>query len=292
MDKNLVKYFLDKICKPIIHTYKFNLYGFEDGYEKVEAFNFGYLPFYSEKELKITVDILDDNSPLKANEMRKSTNYVTIHNTGMAHPSATAKGLNEYIHTTTRVASWHFSVDDNEAYQELKVDEVGWHAGDGSHKFGDRYFNKTYNSWCIGGGNENSVAIEMCEYKGCNFNKVMRNTAKLVSDLLIKYDLTPACVRQHNDFSGKNCPQVIREANRWEEMLELIDIEYLKKTLLKDYTFEFVSLNKDIMDDNGNVLNSSKDNRKINYKVIVKYGNESLSIDYKSIIEGMNYEED
>ena len=145
----------------------------------------------------------------------------------MAHQQQSAQGLNEYIHTTDRIASWHFSVDDKEAYQELKLGEVGWHAGDGSYSYGDYYYNEDYKYWSIGGGNNNSIGIEMCVYSGCDFNMVMRNTAKLVSKLLIQYNLTPSDVRQHHDFSGKNCPQVIREAGRWAEMIELISFRIL-----------------------------------------------------------------
>ena len=275
--------FLDRINVKDVKNQTFYLYGCEEGYYTVKTSNYGYLPFYNNDELKVTEDILPDDSPLKANSPRTSTNYVTIHNTGMAHPTATAKGLNEYIHTTDRVASWHFSVDDKEAYQELKLGEIGWHAGDGSHYYGDYWFNSGV--WCIGGGNRNSVGLETCVYSGVDYNMVMRNTAKLVSKLLVYYNLSTSDVRQHYDFSGKDCPQVLRQAGRWAEQLELIELEYFARTQLKGVVFEFKSLSPEIMDDMGRVFSTRpKAATKVSYQVSVTYNNETKVYNYESTL--------
>ena len=277
-----IENFLERINKKEIKTQTYYLYGWEEGYQYVLTKNIGYLPFYIMDELTVNVDILPDNSPLKANRMRSSTKYITLHNTGMAHPTATAQGLNEYIHTTDRIASWHFSVDDKEAYQELKLGEVGWHAGDGSYSYGDYYYNEDYKYWSIGGGNNNSIGIEMCVYSGCDFNMVMRNTAKLVSKLLIQYNLTPSDVRQHHDFSGKNCPQVIREAGRWAEMIELISLEYFVRTNLKDTKIKFESLSPEYLDDQGRIIKNPNTLPTVNYKVIVELDGVEKEYTYSS----------
>ena len=274
--------FLEEINKKEIKTQSFYLYGWEPGYETVLTKNIGYLPFYLMEDVKVTVDILPDDSNLKANRMRTSTNYITLHNTGMAHPTATAKGLNEYIHTTDRVASWHYSIDDKEAYQELKLDEVGWHAGDGSTYYGDIYYNDSYKKWSIGGGNNNSVGIEMCVYEGVDFNMVMRNPAKIVGKLLLKYNLTPSDIRQHYDFAGKDCPQVIRTAGRWAEMIELISLEYYALTELKDVKFTFVSLTPEYLDNTGKIINNPNTEPMVEYKVICEYNGETKTFNYKS----------
>ncbi len=277
-----IESFLDKINVKEIKNQKFTLYGSELGYEYVPSQNIGYLPFYDEKEMEIIVDLLPDDSPLKPNTLRKETKYIVIHNTGMAHPSATAKGLNEYIHTTTRVASWHFSIDDKETYQQLGIDEVGWHAGDGSRTYLETW------SGGIGGGNQNGIGIESCVYEGVDFNKVMRRLAKLTAMLLIKYDLDIQAVKQHNDFSGKDCPQVIRHANRWEELLDLIRLEYFAQTELKDVHFEWISLNPEIMDNEGTVINHPGNETTINYKVKVTYQGETKEFTYQSKLLKLN----
>ena len=268
-----IEAFLNKINVKEIKNQAYFLYGYEEGYEKVPSENQGYLPFYNHLKMEIKQSLLPNDSKLKPNTKRKETKYITIHNTGMAHPSATAKGLADYIHTTDRIASWHFSIDDKETYQHLELDEVGWHAGDGGHTWNERYFNKTYNKECIGGGNLNSIGIESCVYQGVDFNMVLRRLAKLTAMLLIKYQLTLQDVKQHYDFSGKNCPQVIREANRWEEFLFLVDLELFAQKELQDVTFHWKSLSLDIMDDGGKVIHHPNKEVKINYQVEVEYNN-------------------
>ena len=229
-----IEAFLSRIALPQVQNQQFILYGWEseadgfDGdYRYVPSYNFGYLPFYTTENVKITEDIIPISHAGRPGTTRKSTNYITIHNTGMAHPQSTAEYLNKYIHTdTTREASWHFSVDDKEAYQHLPLTEVGWHAGDGSTQYGGYHYNDTYKKWCINGGNQNSVGLETCVYKGVDYNMTMRNTAKIVARLLIQFGLSTTQIRQHYDFAGKDCPQVLRHSGRWPEQLQLIELEY------------------------------------------------------------------
>lgn len=273
-----IESFLERINIKEIKNQKFYLFGCEPGYERVPTENIGYLPFYDEKEMEIKVDLLPDNSPLKPNKKRTVTKYIVIHNTGMAASTATAKGLNDYIHTTDRIASWHFSIDDKETYQELDLDEVGWHAGDGSYTYKD--------TWAggIGGGNLNGIGIESCVYQGVDFNKVLRRLAKLTAMLLIKYDLDMQCIKQHYDFSSKDCPQVIRHSERWNELLDMVRLEYFAQTELKGVSFEWISLNPDIMDNGGTIINHPGDETKVKYKVIVTYNGVSKEYEYESLL--------
>ena len=273
-----IESFLDKINVKEIKNQKFYLYGYEEGYQRVPTQNIGYLPFYDGEEMEIIVDLLPDDSPLKPNTLRKTTKYIVIHNTGMAHPSATAKGLNEYIHTTTRVASWHFSIDDKETYQHLELDEVGWHAGDGSRTYLETW------SGGIGGGNQNGIGIESCVYAGVDFNKVMRRLAKLTAMLMIQYDLNMQSIKQHYNFDSKDCPQVLRQSDRWNELLDLIRLEYFAQTQLQGVTFEWESLNPEIMDNEVTIINHPKVETEISYKVKVTYDGETREYTYKSTL--------
>ncbi len=273
-----IESFLDHINISEIKTQKFNLYGCEEGYYTVPTENIGYLPFYDEAEMVIIQDFLPRGSGLKPDRNRTSTQYIVVHNTGMAAPTATAKGLNDYIHTTDRVASWHFSIDDHETYQHVPLSEIAWHAGDGSHVFGEVW------EQGIGGGNQNGVAIETCVYSGIDFNKCMRRLAKLVAMLLIEYNLGIDRVKQHWDFSGKDCPQVIRHAERWNELLDLIRLEMFAQTELQGVHFEWISLSPDIMDDTGTVINHPGGEVEINYKVKVTYENETKEYTYTSTL--------
>ena len=280
-----IEYFINRIHKDEIKTQRFNLYGCEEGYYTVPTKNIGYLPFYTKDEIKINVDYLPNGTNLKPDRLRTSTYYITLHNTGMAHPTATAKGLNDYIHSTDRQASWHYAIDDHEAYNHVPIDEVTWHAGDGSHGVGEIWYSESYRFYGIGGGNNNSVSIEMCVYSGCDFNWVMRNTAKQVSWLLVKYHLNPSRIRQHYDYSGKDCPQVLRQSGRWPEMLELINIEYFARTELSDVTFVWKSLNPEIMDDTGTVINNPGVDTEISYQVEVTYNGETKVYTFTSLLK-------
>jgi N-acetylmuramoyl-L-alanine amidase CwlA len=206
----------------------------------------------------------------------------------MAAPSATAAGVNAYFHETDRVASWHFSLDDHEVYQEIPIDEVGWHAG--TSDVTDLTTGRYNNSVPIESGNEYGVSIESCVYKGVDFDMVMRNLAKLTAELLIKYNLKFSDIKQHYNFSGKDCPQVIRRANRWGELMDLIMIEYFAIKNLSDVSFEWISLSPTILDDKGRIINHNGNKQTVNYKVIVSYKNETREYEYSSVLQEINME--
>ena len=140
--------------------------------------------------------------------------YIVIHNTGNFSLSADAKAHRDYVKEDGCKVSWHYTVDDKRIYKHLPEEERAWHAGDGRD----------------GKGNTYGIGIEMCvnhETLGTTnpseyFYKTMDNTAQLVAELLYKYNLSIKAVKQHWHFSGKNCPQVIRENDLWEPFLENI----------------------------------------------------------------------
>ena len=255
------------------------------------TYNYGYIFFYTNTDLKVTEDIIPLSHAGRPGTTRKSTNYITIHNTGMAHPQSNAEYLNTYIHKdTTREASWHFSVDDKEAYQHLPLNEVGWHAGDGSSQYGGIHYNDTYNKWCINGGNQNSVGIENCVYKGVDYNLVMRNLAKLVAGLLVQYGLTTTDIRQHYDFAGKDCPQVLRQSGRWAEQLELIELEYYALTELQGLQFEWTSLTPEYLDNTGKVASTRPNSAtKVAYKVKVSGDNYLEEFSFESTLKAITF---
>ncbi|MBQ7699824.1 MAG: N-acetylmuramoyl-L-alanine amidase [Clostridia bacterium] len=146
--------------------------------------------------------------------------YIVIHNTGNFSTGADANSHRSYVKEDGCKVSWHYTVDDKRIYKHLPEEERAWHAGDGRE----------------GKGNTYGIGIEMCvnhETLGTKnpteyFYKTMDNTAQLVAELLYKYDLSIKAVKQHWHFSGKNCPQVIRENDLWEPFLENIQQRYDK----------------------------------------------------------------
>lgn len=119
--------------------------------------------------------------------------YITIHSTG--NPKSTAQNEANYVcYNSDRQASYHYVVDDSRIIQVLPVDEVAWHAGDGGS----------------GTGNRKSVAIEICEPG--DRKKAVDNAVWLTKELMRDLKIDKAHIRQHHDWSGKDCPRILRDS--------------------------------------------------------------------------------
>ncbi|TGD72194.1 DUF1353 domain-containing protein [Mangrovimicrobium sediminis] len=122
-----------------------------------------------------------------------TASYITIHNTDNTTSGANAAAHNRYVRSedaVKRMVSWHYTVDDKGVYQHLPTDEVGFHASR---------------------GNTSSIGVEICMNSDMDDAKGYSNAAKLVAFCIKKLGLTfPGCMKQHHDWSGKNCPSVIR----------------------------------------------------------------------------------
>ena len=80
-------------------------------------------------------------------------------------------------------------------------------------------------------------------------------TAKLMASLLVKYNLQVSDIKQHYDYSGKNCPQTLRRNNLYANAISLVEAEYLALTELDGYTITFTSNNLEYVDNYGQLLN-------------------------------------
>lgn len=119
--------------------------------------------------------------------------YITIHSTG--NPKSTAQNEANYVcYNSDRQASYHYVVDDSRIIQVLPVNEVAWHAGDGGS----------------GTGNRKSVAIEICE--SGNRKKAVDNAVWLTKELMRDLKIDKAHIKQHHDWSGKDCPRILRDS--------------------------------------------------------------------------------
>lgn len=132
--------------------------------------------------------------------------YVVIHET-----ANTAAGANANAHSrlqangNSRDASWHFQVDDKEIIQSFDENIRCWHAGTTA--------------------NNEGIAIEICVNKGGNFKKAVDNAVELVKYLMDKYNIPFSNVRQHNYFTGKDCPTNLRNGSKgvdWNDFIKKI----------------------------------------------------------------------
>lgn len=147
--------------------------------------------------------------------------YITIHTTGNTAKGADAKAHANYWKGTGAAAipaSVHFTVDGGTIdgtkspviYQSLPLNENGWHASDGTN----------------GKGNRRSIAIEICVNSDGNFNRAVKSTAWLCSKLIKEISSLmpfPGVMKQHFDWSGKDCPHELRIGNRWSNFITQIE---------------------------------------------------------------------
>ena len=138
------------------------------------------------------------NRPGKVNPMQ----YITIHNTGNSSKGANAKAHSNYLKSDGGVNAqvcWHYTVDDKEIYQHLPDNENAWHCGDGK-----------------GDGNSKSIGIEICMNSDGDLLKATNNAVELVVYLCKAHNIPISNVVQHNKWSGKNCPQMLRSGNPYD----------------------------------------------------------------------------
>ena len=285
-----VETFLDSINYSEIKTQYYQTYG----KTTIDVINYGYLPFYDESNAPIEQKILEYTyGKQRTGIVRSSTQYIVVHDTGNNASGATAQAHWNYLNNlnndpNSTSVSWHYTVDENGIIQNLPIDEVAWHAGDGSRAYGTTYFNSTYIATSITGGNMNGVGIETCVDAGSEYNNTMRHTAKLVAELLIQYNLGFDRVKQHNAFSGKDCPMAMRHAGRWDEFMFLVQLEYFAKNNLSGVTFEWKSLSPTIMNDNGEIISKSGAEANIEYQVTVTYDGVSKIYNFNSTLTALN----
>lgn len=133
---------------------------------------------------------------------------ITIHNTDDSADAATytLATFNQNMGS----ARVHFYVDDREAWQNLELNEVGWHAGTGDMSL----------------GNDSYIAIEII--MGKNYTekdkRAEENGACLTAYLLHVLGLTVSDIVTHKHWNGKECPLYILP--HWEEFLALVKEKY------------------------------------------------------------------
>jgi len=142
--------------------------------------------------------------------------YITVHNTAN---DASAENEIKYMITNNNQVSYHFAVDDKEVIQGLPLERNGWHAGDSN-----------------GNGNRKSIGIEICYSKsgGERYAKAEENTVVLIAQLLKERGWGIDRVKQHYDWSKKNCPHRIRNEKRWNSFLKKIEDEMKPKESKKE----------------------------------------------------------
>ena len=142
--------------------------------------------------------------------IEREIRYLVIHETANPGEGTGAKSHSNYLQAggDGKGTSWHYTVDDHEIYRHVPDDEVAYHASSAD-------------------GNTYGIGIELCVNEDGDFEKTFDNGARLAACLLKAYGLSANDLRQHGDFTEKNCPQTIRNTGRWGEFTQQVK-GYLK----------------------------------------------------------------
>lgn len=133
--------------------------------------------------------------------------FITIHETANTSKGAGAQAhANLQSNTNPRSASWHWSVDDKLAIQSYDHSVSCWAGGDGR-----------------GDGNMNSIHIEICVNSDGDYAQAVQNAAELVCYIMKEENISVDSIVQHNRWSGKNCPTILRNGSRGINWAGFID---------------------------------------------------------------------
>lgn len=133
--------------------------------------------------------------------------YITVHNTAN---NASAEAEVAYMIKNNNQTSYHVAIDEKYVIQAIPFNRNAWHAGDKAN----------------GTGNRKSIAIEICRSTGDTnmFLQAEKNASKYIATLLKQYGWGVDRVKQHHDWSGKNCPHRTRELG-WSRFINMVKAE-------------------------------------------------------------------
>lgn len=167
-------------------------------------------------EAQLRLQIIQDYVPVGNHNRpgdKLTATSITIHNTDNENKGANAAAHAKYMKgadAQKREVSWHFTVDDKFVYQSLPTTEIGWHAG---HK----------------AGNNSSIGVEICMNADLDAKAAYDRAALLAAWLAYRLNIqVPGGIVQHHDWSGKNCPRVLRKNKNkgWNEFVTQVTTYY------------------------------------------------------------------
>lgn len=155
--------------------------------------------------MNVKIDFIPKDG-VKRSGMKMDWETITVHNTG--NPKSSADNERAWLTnpTNNRQASWHYVICEDTIIQAIPDNEVAWHAGDGR-----------------GPGNMKSLGIEICE--SGDFEKSKATAAKFIAMKLKEKGKKIDAIRQHFDWSGKDCPRLLRPI--WSSFIAMIQDELL-----------------------------------------------------------------
>jgi N-acetylmuramoyl-L-alanine amidase len=163
---------------------------------------------------KVIVDIVPKGYCIPNTKITPTS--ITIHMTG--NVGASAKNNHNYMKNInkngSRIASWHFTVDDKEIYQAQSTNYKCYHAG------------------CTS-GNNTSIGIEIAMFNDKERQaKAYKNAIELVKILMAYHKFDTSKVKRHYDWTKKHCPAWLQEG-KWGYTWSWFKGELTKKEEVK-----------------------------------------------------------
>lgn len=156
--------------------------------------------------IKIKRQIVPDNIiKTRTHGTGNKMEYIAIHETANTNVGANADAHSRLqINGNKREASWHYQVDDKEIIQSFEDNIKCWH---------------------VGNYNDRAIAIEICVNKDGDFKKAVENAVALTKHLMAKHNIPIDKVKQHNYFTGKDCPTNLRNGSKgitWNDFINMV----------------------------------------------------------------------
>lgn len=140
----------------------------------------------------------------------------TIHNTGN---KASAQNERDNLQNNEGTTSFHSVVDRKEVIRCIPFNTGAYHAGTVA-------------------GNNSSISLEICEGDLQNhFAETWENAVAVVAQDLTNLGWGVDRLRQHNHWSGKNCPRYFREHGLWEQFKKEVASRMETKKVGKECSF-------------------------------------------------------
>ncbi len=149
----------------------------------------------------------------------------------------------------------------------------------GTYHIGETYFNNTYKKIANRGGNNNGIGMEVCVNEGADIYLNWQRSAKLAVKLLNDFNLTIDDIKPHHYFSGKNCPQTLRENKLWDNFINMVKVEFDIYNFIKEgYTIKLIPISNNVLE-NGRITDITK---LIKFKIITKF--QDIEEEYEYIV--------
>lgn len=179
--------------------------------------------------MNIIKDFIPFNKYSRCGTPLKKVTGIVIH--WVNNPGTSAYQNVKYFHNLAkqnpdddpipRFASTPFVVDNNQIIQAMPENEIAYHCGAYRYKKGIKDKIGRY-------PNAHTIGIEVChpDKSGKFSSNTVKNLAKLVAYLMLKYSLKAEHIYRHWDITGKMCPlYYVNNEIEWSRLKDLFKVQ-------------------------------------------------------------------